>query len=404
MGDRIGVLDDGPAGAGGHAGTRSTTPRRIPSSPPSSARRRSTCSTCRSISPRAACTTVRCPSGSTRPRARRWRRCCPPTAACAWASGRRTSRWSATSGIAGSIYGAENHGAEIIAVIEAGGHRLRATVPAKTPTALNQPVRIAFAQATTALLRPAVRPQPAAALILTTCKGDDHAHRHPQLDAPGIHQAHDRAHARDRRRRARDLRRARPVRPQGGAQAAGGQRPQVLGLGHADAGRAQPRRQGHGAAREDRRLHEARGHAGQGARRPDHHAGAGHGRQGGGRRHARPGMEVAGRRHQGGLCARREGRHPHRHRAAEPLRDLPHQPRRPGAGAGRRGRPELRRVPGPVPHEHRGKRHPRRLPQVQGPHLRRPHRRQQPLRARHGHAGLQVPSSRPSRASATTAR
>ena len=49
-------------------------------------------------------------------------------------------------GIPGSIYGAENHGAEIIAVIEAGGHRLRATVPAKTPTALNQPVRIAFAQ------------------------------------------------------------------------------------------------------------------------------------------------------------------------------------------------------------------------------------------------------------------
>jgi multiple sugar transport system ATP-binding protein len=50
------------------------------------------------------------------------------------------------AGIPGSIYGAENHGAEIIAVVEAGGHRLRATVPAKTPTALNQPVRIAFAQ------------------------------------------------------------------------------------------------------------------------------------------------------------------------------------------------------------------------------------------------------------------
>jgi multiple sugar transport system ATP-binding protein len=49
-------------------------------------------------------------------------------------------------GIAGSIYGAENHGVEIIAVIEAGGHRLRATVPAKTPTALNQPVRVAFTQ------------------------------------------------------------------------------------------------------------------------------------------------------------------------------------------------------------------------------------------------------------------
>jgi len=50
------------------------------------------------------------------------------------------------AGIPGSIYGAENHGAEIIAVVEAGGHQLRATVPAKTPTALNQPVRIAFAQ------------------------------------------------------------------------------------------------------------------------------------------------------------------------------------------------------------------------------------------------------------------
>jgi multiple sugar transport system ATP-binding protein len=52
----------------------------------------------------------------------------------------------AEGGIAGTIYGAENHGSEIVAVIEAGGHRLRATVPAKTPTALNQPVRIAFQQ------------------------------------------------------------------------------------------------------------------------------------------------------------------------------------------------------------------------------------------------------------------
>jgi len=49
-------------------------------------------------------------------------------------------------GMPGAIYGAENHGAEIIAVIEAGGHRLRATVPAKTPTALNQPVQISFKQ------------------------------------------------------------------------------------------------------------------------------------------------------------------------------------------------------------------------------------------------------------------
>ena len=51
-----------------------------------------------------------------------------------------------TGGMGGSIYGAENHGAEIIVVIEAGGHRLRATVPAKTPTALNQPVQITFMQ------------------------------------------------------------------------------------------------------------------------------------------------------------------------------------------------------------------------------------------------------------------
>ena len=52
----------------------------------------------------------------------------------------------AEGGMPGAIYGAENHGAEIIAVIEAGGHLLRATVPAKTPTALNQPVQIAFMQ------------------------------------------------------------------------------------------------------------------------------------------------------------------------------------------------------------------------------------------------------------------
>ena len=52
----------------------------------------------------------------------------------------------AEGGMPGAIYGAENHGAEIIAVVEAGGHRLRATVPAKTPTALNQPVQISFMQ------------------------------------------------------------------------------------------------------------------------------------------------------------------------------------------------------------------------------------------------------------------
>jgi multiple sugar transport system ATP-binding protein len=50
------------------------------------------------------------------------------------------------SDMSGTIYGAENHGVEIIAVIEAGGHRLRATVAANTKTALNQPVQIAFMQ------------------------------------------------------------------------------------------------------------------------------------------------------------------------------------------------------------------------------------------------------------------
>ena len=162
----------------------------------------------------------------------------------------------------------------------------------------------------------------------------------------------------------------------------------LLGLGHAHAGRAQPRFQEHGAAREDGRLHEACGDPREGTRWPDHHAGAGHGGQSGGRWHAGRRVEVARRGREGGLCARREGRHPHRHRTAEPLRDLPDQPRRSGAGAGRRGRPELRCVPRSVSHEHRGERHPRGLPQVQGSHLRRPHRRQQPLRARHGNSGL----------------
>ena len=50
------------------------------------------------------------------------------------------------SGRSGAIYGAENHGAEIIAVIDAGGHRLRATVAPNTKTSLNQPVQIAFMQ------------------------------------------------------------------------------------------------------------------------------------------------------------------------------------------------------------------------------------------------------------------
>ena len=197
---------------------------------------------CRSIWPEAACTTVRWPSTSTPPRVRRLAPLLP-------ADGRvrlgirpedialvgderhrrldlrcREPRRRDHRGDRGRRPPAARHraGEDADRVEPAGAHRVRAT--------------------TTALLRPAVRPQPATAL--THCrKGDDHAHRHPQLDAPGIHQAHDRAHARDRRRRARDLGRARPVRPEGSAQAAGRQRPQVLGLGHADAGRTQPGRQ-----------------------------------------------------------------------------------------------------------------------------------------------------------------
>ena len=72
--------------------------------------------------------------------------CCRRRQGARSASGPRTWRSSPTAASPGAIYGAENHGAEIIAVIEAGGHRLRATVPAKTPTALNQPVQIAFTQ------------------------------------------------------------------------------------------------------------------------------------------------------------------------------------------------------------------------------------------------------------------
>ena len=55
-------------------------------------------------------------------------------------------RLIADDSMPGSIYGAENHGAEIIAVIDVGGHLLRATVPARTPTALNRPVHISLVQ------------------------------------------------------------------------------------------------------------------------------------------------------------------------------------------------------------------------------------------------------------------
>lgn len=49
-------------------------------------------------------------------------------------------------GIAGTIYGAEHHGVEIIAIIQAGEHMLRATIPADSKVGVNQPVQVSFAQ------------------------------------------------------------------------------------------------------------------------------------------------------------------------------------------------------------------------------------------------------------------
>jgi multiple sugar transport system ATP-binding protein len=49
-------------------------------------------------------------------------------------------------GMAGMIYGVENHGVEIIAIIQAGEHMLRATLPSDTRLAVNQPVQFSFMQ------------------------------------------------------------------------------------------------------------------------------------------------------------------------------------------------------------------------------------------------------------------
>ena len=51
-----------------------------------------------------------------------------------------------SGGMPGTIYGAENHGAEIVAIVESGGHRLRATIPAHSKVAVNQPVQFSFMQ------------------------------------------------------------------------------------------------------------------------------------------------------------------------------------------------------------------------------------------------------------------
>jgi multiple sugar transport system ATP-binding protein len=52
----------------------------------------------------------------------------------------------ASGGIAGSLYGAEHHGAEIIAILQSGSHKLRATIPADSRVAVNQPLQFSFVQ------------------------------------------------------------------------------------------------------------------------------------------------------------------------------------------------------------------------------------------------------------------
>jgi multiple sugar transport system ATP-binding protein len=51
-----------------------------------------------------------------------------------------------SGGVAGTVYGAENHGVEMIVTINVAGHFIRATVPPTLPIALNQPVHIGFVQ------------------------------------------------------------------------------------------------------------------------------------------------------------------------------------------------------------------------------------------------------------------
>ncbi|MBI5718452.1 MAG: ABC transporter ATP-binding protein [Burkholderiales bacterium] len=49
-------------------------------------------------------------------------------------------------GMGGSLYGAEHHGAEIVAILQAGSHMLRATIAADARVALNQPLQFSFMQ------------------------------------------------------------------------------------------------------------------------------------------------------------------------------------------------------------------------------------------------------------------
>jgi multiple sugar transport system ATP-binding protein len=51
-----------------------------------------------------------------------------------------------SGGIPGTLYGAEHHGVEIIAIIRSGIHTLRATIPADSRVEVNQPLQFTFAQ------------------------------------------------------------------------------------------------------------------------------------------------------------------------------------------------------------------------------------------------------------------
>ena len=94
----------------------------------------------------------------------------------------------------------------------------------------------------------------------------------------------------------------------------------------------------------------------EGARRPRGHDRPRRGRQGRARLDPRGRVAVGRRRDEGDLRPRAARGRAAGDRAPEPLRDLLHQPGRPGARARRGHGPGLRRLPGRVPHQHRGRR------------------------------------------------
>jgi hypothetical protein len=63
------------------------------------------------------------------------------------AKGERDDAWTIpAAGITGTIYGAKHHGVEMIAIIQAGDHMPRATIPANSNVAVNQTVQFSFTQ------------------------------------------------------------------------------------------------------------------------------------------------------------------------------------------------------------------------------------------------------------------